>query len=361
MSHKLSEDISLIAVGKFAFLFLIVLGAWFNGASYHDLHGNDDIKTRFFTFLQMFTVAAMAVFAHDAFGHTSMGFGVSYISFLTIITFLWWRSGYHDPSHRPLSTPYSVTFLAAILIFIVSLFVDEAYRYYLWMLSVGLTALSPLALFVASTKSEKMGEQFNQAATVSESFAERFGLMTIIVLGEVVVGVTQGTAKHDHLTLSIGITAVLSMLLAIGIWWLYFDFIARHMPKKEIIAEAGWMYLHIPLMMGITAIGASVLNVIKHPEALDSNTKALLIGAVVAVYFSVSMLFFTIKMPDNFVGINKKGQRVTFAAAIVSLLLLFVPLGVIPLLVVLNLVMLTPVYFGVRVWIKMRSAGFIDE
>jgi len=361
LSHKLAEDISLIAVGKFAFLFLTIWCAWLNGATYHDIHGNDDIKTRVLTFLQMFTVAAMAVFAHDAFGHTSVGFAVSCAAFLAIITALWWRSGYHDPDHRPLSTPYSLAFLIATVLSFTSIFVDETYRYYLWAVALAIIALSPMVLFLASTKNEKMAEQFNRAETISESLAERYGLMTIIVLGEVIVGVVSGTAKHEHLTLGIGVTAILSMLLAIGVWWLYFDFIARHMPKKETVAETSWIYLHLPLMMGITAIGATVLNVVKHPEILGSNTKTLLIGSVVAVYFSISMLFYTIKMPENFVGINKKGQRVTFVAAIISLLLLFVPLDVIPLLVILNLVMLTPVYFGVRVWIKMRSAGLIEE
>jgi low temperature requirement protein LtrA len=68
LSHVLAEDISLIGIGTFVFLFIIVWWAWFNGAMYHDLHGNNDIRTRVFTFVQMFTVAAMAVFVHNATG-----------------------------------------------------------------------------------------------------------------------------------------------------------------------------------------------------------------------------------------------------------------------------------------------------
>ena len=59
LSHTLAGNMSLAGIGTFVFLFIIVWWAWFNGAMYHDLHGNNDIRTRVFTFLQMLTVAAM--------------------------------------------------------------------------------------------------------------------------------------------------------------------------------------------------------------------------------------------------------------------------------------------------------------
>ena len=36
---------------------------------------------------------------------------------------LWWRTGVHDPNHRPLSRPYSFAFLITTLLFIGSIFV----------------------------------------------------------------------------------------------------------------------------------------------------------------------------------------------------------------------------------------------
>ena len=64
-SHRLVHHRNWTGVGHFAFLFVIVWWAWHNDSLYHDLHGNDDIRTRTFTFLQMFSVVAMAVFAHN--------------------------------------------------------------------------------------------------------------------------------------------------------------------------------------------------------------------------------------------------------------------------------------------------------
>ena len=53
LSHSLSNHIGWAGLGGFAFLFVIVWWAWLNGTFYHDIHGNNDIRTRVFTFLQM--------------------------------------------------------------------------------------------------------------------------------------------------------------------------------------------------------------------------------------------------------------------------------------------------------------------
>ena len=194
LSHVLAEDISLIGIGTFVFLFIIVWWAWFNGAMYHDLHGNNDIRTRVFTFLQMFTVAAMAVFVHNATGEGSVGFAVSYAAFHLILTWLWWRTGVHDPLYRPLSRPYSQTFLISSLLFLVSIFTPAPWRFILWLLSV-LMDLVLLSLLWINTNTA-IQEEINRIVLISPSAVERFGLFTIIVLGEVIVGVVSGVASH---------------------------------------------------------------------------------------------------------------------------------------------------------------------
>jgi low temperature requirement protein LtrA len=148
LAHTLSEHISLAGAAGFAFMFIIVWLAWLNGTMYHDLHGNNDVRTRVFTFLQMFTVAAMAVFAHSALGEGSVGFALSFAAYQLILTYLWWRTGVHDPDHRPLSQPYSITFLISTLLFIASVFVPVPWRFYMWGAALLLSLLIPLYSFV---------------------------------------------------------------------------------------------------------------------------------------------------------------------------------------------------------------------
>ena len=68
LTHSFSLTMTINGAIEFTFIFIIVWWAWLNGTLYHELHGNNDIRTRFFTFLQMFSVMAMAVFAHHALG-----------------------------------------------------------------------------------------------------------------------------------------------------------------------------------------------------------------------------------------------------------------------------------------------------
>jgi low temperature requirement protein LtrA len=223
LAHALSGHVNLAGVGGFAFLFVTVWLAWLNGAMYHDLHGNDDLRTRVFTFLQMFTVAAMAVFAHNALGEGSVGFALSFAAYQLILTYLWWRTGVHDPDHRPLSWPYSATFLITTLLFAASVFIPTPWRFYLWGLALFLSLLLLLFVLNLGRINPRIQAELDRTSAISPSAVERFGLFTIIVLGEVIVGVVAGVAGHHHLNWLVGVTAGLGMLIAIGMWWIYFD------------------------------------------------------------------------------------------------------------------------------------------
>src|ERR1700752_23371 len=228
LSHALAGNMSLAGIGTFIFLFIIVWWAWFNGAMYHDLHGNNDIRTRVFTFLQMLTVAAMAVFVHNALGEGSTGFAITYAAFHLILTWLWWRTGVHDPNHRPLSQPYSSTFLITSLLFIGSIIIPTPWRFVLWVLAL-LIDLSLLSL-LWTHRNMAIQEEINRVVLISPSAVERFGSFTIIVLGEVIVGVVSGVAEHAHLSWLAGGSAFLGMMIAIGLWWVYFDFVSGRAP-----------------------------------------------------------------------------------------------------------------------------------
>src|SRR4030095_14042487 len=232
LSHTLAGNMNLAGIGTFVFLFIIIWWAWFNGAMYHDLHGNNDIRTRVFTFLQMLTVAAMAVFAHNAMREGSVGFALSYAAFHLILTWLWWRTDVYNLNHRPLSQPYSSTFLITSVLFILSIFLPPPWRFMLWAVAL-LIDLALLILLVQS-RNAAVQAQLGRLTLISPSAVERFGTFTIIVLGEVIVGVVSVVAQHPHLSWLAGGTAFLGMLIAIGLWWVYFDFVSGRPPIRRM-------------------------------------------------------------------------------------------------------------------------------
>lgn len=356
LSHGLAGHIGLQGFLEFAMLFVLVWFAWLNGAVYHDLHGNNDIRTRVFTFLQMFTVAAMAVFAHNAFGAGSVGFAISFAAYQLIITYLWWRTGVHDPLHRPLSTPFVYTYLFSTLLFLGSALVPPPWRFYLWGLAMLISVLMPLISFVRRPSDPEVLAEHERSMRPSTSLIERFGLFTIIVLGEVIVGVVRGVAGHHHLTWGVGITAALGMLLAIGIWWLYFDFVSRYKPIDGLLSGA-WIYLHLFMTMSIVATGAAVLNVVEHAgEQMPADVGWLLVGAVAATLIFIALIMGTIQLDQRYLPLYRRGAIVTAVSAILSLGLGFLGLGAILLLTILVLLMLLPVFYGINVWIVVLGA-----
>jgi low temperature requirement protein LtrA len=194
LAHSLSRNISWEGVGGFVFLFVIVWWAWLNGSLYHDLHGNQDIRTRVFTFLQMFTVVSMSVFVHDALGETSTGFALSYGVFQLILSYMWWRTGVYDEAHRPLTRPYVASYLLSTLLFTCSIFVAAPVRFYLWCVALLLSLLAPLYWRLRRVSPE-IQAQMDLSTNVSNSLVERFGLFTIIVLGEVIIDI-DGYSGH---------------------------------------------------------------------------------------------------------------------------------------------------------------------
>jgi low temperature requirement protein LtrA len=359
ISHALAGEISLTNIGIFVFLFVIVWWAWLNGALYHDLHGNNDIRTRVFTFLQMLTVAAMAIFAHNAFEEGSVGFALSYAAYHLILTWLWWRTGVHDPDHRPLSQPYSFTFLITSVLFILSVFLPPPWRFVMWLLAL-LVDLALLSLLMTN-RSMAIQEAISRLVLISPSVVERFGLFTIIVLGEVIVGVVSGVAELPHLSWLAGSSAFFGMLIAIGLWWIYFDFVSGHPPIRQMRQTLAWIYLHLPVTMGIAAVGASILNVVEHAgEPLPREVHWLLVVAVAAVLTGVGLILKSLNIPADQRRLFRTGARVAFIAGLLVILTGLLPMGTTQLLLVLIALLLAPILYGILVWIKLFDARELE-
>jgi low temperature requirement protein LtrA len=166
--------------------------------------------------------------------------------------------------------------------------------------------------------------------------------------------VVLGVAGHHHLSWLVGGTAALGMLIAIGMWWIYFDFVSHHAPVAGQGTIARWLYLHLPMTMGIAATGAAVLNVVEHAgEPLTTEVRWLLVGAIALALVCIAILMRTIQIPPEYYRAYRTGGIVTFTSGLVILLLGFSSLSTIPLLIVLIIVMLAPVFYGLKVWIQM--------
>ena len=121
-------------------------------------------------------------------------------------------------------------------------------------------------------------------------FAERYGLIVMIALGESIVALGIGASSSIELTPAEIVAATLAAILASGLWWTYFDVTAivaeRRLteaqgPERARLARDSYSYLHLPLIAGIVLLAMGIKKTLEKTGApLDDVTAFALCGGV---------------------------------------------------------------------------------
>ena len=257
-------------------MFGMIWIAWINGSLYVELHGRQDGRTRLFVFVQMAILALLAVFTAGAATRRRRrvrdhvrgvprggrpgsgcrsGGGTA-------------RSSWRSPA------PGCVLMAVSIVVVVASAFLPPDPRLAVWGAFV-------VAWLVGIKLLGARSRMFASGVRPTDSMVERFGLFTIIVLGEVVIGVVVGLSAADQDPLTIA-TGLLALVIGFGFWWMYFDVVGRRLPRAEGAAVATWIVGHLPITLAIAASGAAMVSLIEHagdPTA-PPETAWLLSGAV---------------------------------------------------------------------------------
>lgn len=347
LAHTLAEHPSWSGVGWFVFLFYAVWSSWINGTLYHDLHGLDDLSTRIFTFAQMLAVAVMAVHAGDVPGTGANGFALGYAANSFLLVLLWFRTGVHDPSHRPASVPYSIAYLSSAALFAASVLVATPTMYWLWAAGLAMEVLGLIVAFYRWTPPETQGG--DAVIATSPSLIERMGLFVIIVLGEVVVGSVNGMAELIPLDAEAIVIGLLGLVVAVGLWWLYFDLVSHRAPVSRFTQL--WLYLHLPLVMAIAAGGAAVLDTVRRAgEPLPDEVRWLLIGSLASAMVTVTALTMILEVRKTYEAVYLVAERALLIAAAAALAVGLTKWDAKTSLIVMVALLLGTVYTGLRVW-----------
>jgi low temperature requirement protein LtrA len=128
---------------------------------------------------------------------------------------------------------------------------------------------------------------------------ERYGLFTLIVLGESIAAAT--VAVGGAISMQVDARALLTLaaggvILVFSLWWIYFDFSTGRAPELGRVAQYFWGYGHYFLFAALAAIGAGLalaVEWISDPEhiALSGRGVALVVGvAVAAVMLTIALI-----------------------------------------------------------------------
>lgn len=253
LAHELSSNLTLEGIKNFTITFIPVWWVWIGTTYYNERFETEGIENRVFTFLLMIALSGMAVFSHDALGNNLRAFLASYLVARLVIIYLWARAGYYDKQFRPTSVRYIIGFSVSVLLVAIAILLDSKTSLVLFPIALVIDVVTP----ISTIKHQKQLPRYTNS-----KMPERFGLFAIIVLGEIVVGVINGLSTHHHFTIEMVPLGIMGIFTALGMWWLYFDFIGRRPFKRNILVAMSWSYLHMPLMLFFVLLGAGLDNLI---------------------------------------------------------------------------------------------------
>lgn len=352
IAAELAHDISWRHTADFVVLFGLIWIAWVNGAMFHDVHGRNDARTRTYTFVQMALIALLAVYAGEH-GEEFSGFAIVYSLLFGLFAWLWYTVRRQDgPEYGTITARYIGLILLTVGAMAVSVFLDSDPQLVIW------AAVVIVWVAFLSLMGRMSGADSGITPVIGESTVERFGLFTIIVLGEVVVGVVEGLTEstRDFQTM---VTGILALTVGFGLWWNYFDTTGRRLPREDGRSISVWLIAQLPLTMSIAAAGASMVSLVEHgsdnhaPEA----TTWLLVASISIGLVSLAVMARTLRQFDEVRFVYHPASIFTAIVAIAIL-----PIGLwqpAPWLLALSLaVALSAVWwFAIARWLTSPESG----
>jgi low temperature requirement protein LtrA len=257
VGRPLHSDYSFAALSRYGFLFFLIWWAWLGHTVYSTRFDTDDLTQRVLTLLQMFAVAVMAANAGEALdSRSAAGFGAAYAGMRVILVLQYLRARSIEKSKR-LTNHHALGFGLAAGFWIIAAFLGAPLRFWIW----GVAVVLDIGTTVLSSRHEEA------LPPHPEHLPERFGLFTIILMGESLVAIMRGIESQEYWSGPAASAAFSGMALVFVYWWWYFDGARaakeRHLrTAKEFRRFRVWSYAHFPLYLGIATLGIGVEHIV---------------------------------------------------------------------------------------------------
>ena len=352
LTHHLSLHLNATDLLRFCFFFALIYWSWLNGSSYHDIHGSEGLRTRYFTLIQMLAVTALAVTIEDAWQGNHRSFAISFTHIQAIITYLWYNVGYYDKSHRVLNRSYRIHYGIGILLFFSSIFCDFATAIYLWSAAL---FFNYSVLFVAAPTTQREFKKLGMEYETSASIIERLGLFTIIVLGESIFGIVRGISAVSNKDIYTWIAFIEAIGITFLLWWIYFDLLGDRKAKSGYWNFVFLCFINFPLLTCFGILGASMSTLISSGgDLLQSNARIFFGAAVSMILICIYFLTRIVKYDEQEKTLMKRLSLLVKAGAFAIFVLTFINqyISSIAFLTVIFITLSLPVYIGIKLWVR---------
>jgi low temperature requirement protein LtrA len=342
VGHRLDKGVTIREVLGFVGLFIPIWWTWAQFTFYADRYDTDDLGQRTLAVAQMIAVALMAVSISGDESESTMTFALAYVIAWSVLLIMYNRARTHVSGTRDLVTGYLKGFGLGTSFWLVSIFVPAPYRYVLWAIGLAISLGTPYY-------HRKI--QARVPLDVSH-LPERFGLFTILVLGESIAAVVAGLS-HEGWVAQPTTNALLGVVIASGLWWVYFDnlegSVVRRRPEQvKAWKPTAWIYSHLPLAISLVATGLGLEYLVAHTEVLAAGERFLVTYGMAVAYVAMAVIHVA-TVSSNPLRRDPLRARVRLGAAAVLLVLGWIPLGATPLTIVLAIIAVSQVAVDVYI------------
>nr|WP_296066387.1 low temperature requirement protein A [uncultured Actinoplanes sp.] len=244
------------ALPGYLMVFFAIWWAWMNFTWFASAYDTDDVVYRLTTLVQVAGALVLAAGVQQAFEDgdfvlVSSGYAVMRLALVP----QWLRAARSDPPRRPTAIRYAIGISVLQVLWLLRLLVphDEPALFY-----PSFVLLALLELAVPAWAETAPG---GPTTYHPHHIAERYGLFTIIVLGEAVASATvafrgaldeggEHTAGLLRLTLA-------GLVIVFALWWVYFDRSA-HGLLTSLRTSLMWGYGHYFIFASAAAVGAGL-------------------------------------------------------------------------------------------------------
>ncbi len=270
---------------------LILAAVWWAWAAYGWLTNAidpDENLNRLAMFGAMAAMLVVSLAIPETFGDLGLLFGCAYFTVRALHLILYVSNTRRNDDSDDLGAILKLApgLLLASALLVVAGALDGGARTSLWIIAILIDWSTPL-LFGT--------EEFNLQPG---HFAERYGLIVIIALGESIVAI--GAGAGFELNAQEVIAAVLAIASVAALWWAYFDVVAivaerrlTEAPKGEQapLARDSYSYIHFPMILGIVLLAVGLKKTeLAVDEPLKTIPAVALCGGV-ALYLVAHIAF----------------------------------------------------------------------
>ena len=310
--HSISEWHHVgYAILMFFWIFWCIWWPWNSYTWFASGYDTDDAQFRLASFAQMVGVIVIAVGVEPAFkSEDFLVMMVGYVIMRIPYILLWLKVAYDDARSRPIALRYAAgVFLVQIGWTLSILFFKN------WYVFGVLLLLEMVVPYLAETSVDS-GQNTNYHFHHIE---ERLGLLTIIVLGESILGAVYAFRKViGHYSSDLAMLTAGTLMVLFSMWWLYFDDKMGDVLASEWKGFV-WGYGHYFVYASATAVGALIavnVDVLTDHAAITEGTAVLGLALAIAAYLV------SIWLCHDFL-LSKKGLRrfelLLLAAAVIAL------------------------------------------